>query len=145
VEYAGPKRWCTDPLLDAVFSSYFVQAEQQDIRVRAKLAFPEKLPMDSAELSTVFANALENAIHACAAVPGERREIVCTCISQPALMFEVANPYSGEVRFDRDGLPVTRDPGHGIGTRSIAAFCQKHGAYCVYEAKDGWFHLKIAL
>jgi len=145
VEYTSPERWCADPLLDAVFSSYFAQAGQQGIRIKAKLAFPEKLPVDSAELSTVFANALENAIRVCSALPKERREIVCTCINQPSLMFEISNPYQGDIRFDQAGLPVARDPGHGIGTRSIAAFCEKHDAYCAYEAKDGWFHLKIAL
>jgi len=60
-------------------------------------------------------------------------------------MFEIANPCDGGVRFDRAGLPVANAPGHGIGTRSIAAFCQKYDACCVYEAKDGWFRLKIAL
>jgi len=145
VEYAGPEKWCSDPLLDAVFSSYFAQARRQGIRIRAKLTIPESLPVDSAELSTVFANALENAIHACAALPEERREIVCSCISHPSLMFEVANPYSGELRFDGAGLPVARSAGHGIGTRSIAAFCENHDACCAYEAKDGWFRLRIAL
>jgi len=145
VAYAKPEKWCDHPLLDAVFSSYFAQARQQGIQVKAKLAIPEKLPVDAAELSTVFANALENAIHACAALPEGERELVCTCISHPSLMFQIANPYRGTIRFDQNGCPVAQNPGHGIGTRSIAAFCEKHGACCVYEAKDGWFRLKIAL
>jgi len=145
VEYTRPERWCADPLLDAVFSSYFAQARRQGIRIKAKLAFPEQLPVDAAELCTVFANALENAIHACAALPEGEREIVCTCISHPSLMFEVANPYQGTVSFDKEGRPRSMDPAHGIGTRSISAFCEKHGACCIYEARNGWFHLKVAL
>ncbi len=145
VEYVKPEKWCADPLLDAVFSSYFAQARQQGIRVRARLALPEKLPVDPAELSTVFANALENAIRACAALPEDRRELVCTCISHPSLMFEIANPYRGTLRFNEAGQPIAQAPGHGIGVRSISAFCEKHGACCAYETRDGWFHLKIAL
>ncbi len=145
VEYVKPEQWCANPLLDAVFSSYFAQARRQGIRLKVKLDIPEELPVDPAELSTVFANALENAIRACATLPEEKRELVCTCISHPSLMFEVANPYQGTVRFDETGQPMAQTPGHGIGTRSIAAFCEKHDACCVYEAKDGWFHLKIAL
>jgi len=145
VEYAKPERWCADPLLDAVFSSYFAQARQQGVRVKAKLAIPEELPVDHAELSTVFANALENAIRACAALPEGQRKLVCTCISYPSLMFEIANPYCGTIRFDEAGQPVAQTPGHGIGTRSISAFCEKHSACCVYETRDGWFRLKIAL
>ncbi len=145
VAYAQPERWCADPLLDAVFSSYFAQAKQQGIRVKANLSLPDELPVDPAELSTVFANALENAIRAASNLPPEQREIICTCISHPTLMFEIANPYQGSVNFDKAGLPVSHKRGHGIGTRSIAAFCKKHDACCVYEVKNGWFHLKIAL
>lgn len=145
VEYTRPEKWCENPLLDAVFSAYFAQAEARKIRVRARLSLPEELPVDAAELSTVFANALENAIHACASLPEGQRELVCTCISHPSLMFEIANPYRGPLRFDEHGLPLAQTPGHGIGTRSIAAFCEKHDACCVYETRDGWFRLKIAL
>ncbi len=145
VEYAQPERWCADPLLDAVFSSYFAQARRQGIRIKARLDIPEELGVDAGELSTVFANALENAIHACAALPEEQRELVCTCISRPSLMFEIANPYEGTIRFDDHGMPQAQAPGHGIGTRSISAFCEKHDACCLCEARDGWFHLKIAL
>ena len=145
VEYAKPQKWCENSLLDAVFSAYFAQAETRKIRVKAKLSLPEELPVDAAELSTVFANALENAIHACASLPEGQRELVCTCISHPSLMFEIANPYRGPLRFDERGLPLAQTPGHGIGTRSIAAFCEKHDACCVYETRDGWFRLKIAL
>lgn len=140
-----PVRWCQNPVLDAVFSSYLEQARRQGIQVEASLAIPEALPVDALELSAVFANALENAIHACACLPEGQRKIVCRCLNRPQLMFEVANPYSGQVSFDAGGLPVSTRRGHGIGTRSIAAFCEKHGALCSYEAKDGWFRLRVVL
>lgn len=140
-----PVRWCQNPVLDAVLASYFNQAKRLDIQVEATLAIPDELPVDAAELSTVFANALENAIHACAELrPGERK-IVCKCISRPGLMFEVANTCAGEVRLDRNGLPLAGRRGHGIGTRSIAAFCEKHGAVCSYEVKNGWFKIRVVL
>ncbi len=140
-----PVRWCQNPLLDAVLASYFQQAQRQGIRVEANLAIPAELPVDGAELSTVFANALENAIHACAGMPAGARRIVCKCVNRPRLMFEVANTYTGEVRFDGGGLPLAGRRGHGIGTRSIAAFCEKHGAACFYEAQDGWFKVRVVL
>ena len=140
-----PVRWCQNSVLDAILSSYFGQAKRQGIQVEASLAIPDELPVDAAELSTVFANALENAIHACAELPEGERKIVCKCISRPGLMFEVANTCAGEIRLDRNGLPVAGRRGHGIGTRSIAAFCEKHGAVCFYEVKDGWFRIQVVL
>lgn len=138
-----PVRWCQNPVLDAIFSSYFNQANRQGIEVQATLAIPDELVVDAAELATVFANALENAIHACAELPEGERRIVCKCINRPQLMFEVANTYAGKVSFDARGLPVAAHRGHGIGTRSIAAFCEKYGAAYFYEAEDGWFKIRV--
>ena len=138
------RRWCLHPVLDAVFSAYFRQAEVEGIKVEADIDAPADLPVNAVELSTVFANALENAIHAVSKLPQEQRVIRCRCICQPQLMFYVANPYSGEVRFDENNRPVTDSTMHGIGTRSIAAYCEKYGAVCEYSAKDGMFIIRIA-
>ena len=137
------KRWCLNPVLDAVFSAYFRQAGANDIRIEADIDLPEELPMDAAELSTVFANALENAIHAVQKLPAEQRVIRCKCIYRPQLMFRVSNPYEGTVQFDKNGRPVADGSAHGFGTRSITAYCEKHGAECEYRAKDGWFTVQI--
>ena len=138
------KRWCLHPVLDAMFAACFKQAETGGIRIEADLDIPADIPVDALALSTVFANALENAVHAVSELPQEQRVIRCKCISQPQLMFCVSNPYAGSVRFDENDRPVTDDADHGIGTRSIAAYCEKFGAVCRYRAENGWFHIQIA-
>ena len=145
LEKLRPRRFCSNPILDAVFSSYCAQAERDGIRMELSLAIPDQLPVSVEELSTVFANAMENAIHACQKLPREERVIRCKCISSPQLMFKISNPYSGEVRFDESGIPVAEREGHGIGSRSIQAFVRKYGAYHAYQTRDGWFTLTIAL
>ncbi len=137
------RRWCANPVLDAVFAACFKQAEKANVRVEASLDIPREVPLDTVELSTVFANALENAIHAVRQLPEDERVIRCKCILHPQLMFRVSNPYPGEVAFDEKGWPVAADPAHGLGTRSIAAYCEKHGAVCEYSAGGGWFHIRI--
>lgn len=138
------KRWCLNPVLDAMFAAYFKQAEAAGIKIEADLDIPADIPVNALALSTVFANALENAIHAVKGLPQEQRVIRCRCICQPQLMFCVSNPYAGEVRFDENDCPVAESTMHGIGTRSIAAYCEKYGAVCRYSAEDGWFSIKIA-
>lgn len=139
----APKRWCATPILNAMFSAYFGMAETEGIRIEAELDIPAELPVDEAELSTVFANALENAVYAVRELPEERRVIRCKCIRFPRLMFRISNPYEGEVRFDDDGFPISPVDGHGLGTRSIAAYCEKHDAMCAYTAEGGWFTVQI--
>ena len=144
-EAAPPVQWCRNSVINAALSSYFYRAKQGGIAIDAKLSIPESLPVDAAELSMVFANALDNAIKACGALPKEKRKIICKCIQSPCLMIQIENTYTGEVEFNGDGIPVSKETGHGIGTRSILAFCEKYNALCRYQAKDGWFRIRISL
>ena len=138
-------RWCRSTVLDAVFSSYFDQAHRQDIRVETHIALPEPLPVDEQELAIVFANALENAIHACMALPRDRRIIRCRVIHRPSLMLEISNPCASTVQFSDEGLPISARQGHGLGVQSIRAFCRKYGALCHYQYQDSWFTLQVVL
>lgn len=138
-----PLKWCKNSVLNAVFAYYFACAETEHIRIDAELDFPKDLSVDVTELSTVFANMLENAINAVRVLPENKRVIRCKGIHNPQVMFRVSNPYQGEVAFDRQGCPITKEPDHGIGTRSIAAYCEKHNAYCAYEVRDGLFEAYI--
>ena len=138
-------RRCRPPVLDAVLSSYFDQAENQGIPVEAKIALPDTLPVDEGELAVVLANALENAIHANLALPPERRKLRCRMRGTPGIMLEISNPCAGDVAFDSGGLPVASQAGHGIGTQSISSFCRKNGAVCRYDLTDGWFRLQLVL
>ena len=94
-----------------------MQAEQLNISMEIKVALPKELPVDAFELSIVFANALENAIQAVKGVPEEQRRIICKSVMYPRFMIEIANTYTGEITFDRHGVPLAEKLGHGIGIR----------------------------
>lgn len=135
--------WCSPPVLDAVFSSYFNQAVQQDIEVDAKIALPDRLPVEEGELAIVLANALENAIQANQELPYGHRKIRCRMVGTPSVMLEISNPCSGSISFDSDGLPQSGQKGHGLGVQSIFAFCRKTGAVYKFDMTDGWFRLRL--
>ena len=137
--------WCRPPVLDAVFASYFDQAQRQGVRVEAKIALPDTLPVNEGELAIVLANALENAIHANLELPREQRNIHCKMVGTPSIMLEVSNPCTGAVLFDGEGLPVAQRKGHGLGVQSICAFCRKNGATCQFDLTDGWFRFRLVL
>lgn len=138
-------RWCRPPVLDAVLSSYFEQAGHHGIRVEASISLPDTLSTEEGELAIVVANSLENAIHANLELPPEQREIRCKMVGLPGIMLEISNPCTGDVSFDSNGLPVTRQEGHGLGVQSISAFCKKNGAVCQFDLIDGWFRFRLIL
>ena len=138
--------YCDNAVLDALIAYYAEKAQEQGICVTARMDLGESLPADEMELSTVFANALENAIHACCKLPeGAERRIELTAVSSPHFCIEVANTYTGEVSFDEEGFPVTQEPGHGLGARSIAAFMKKYDAVYSYKLSDGVFHFQFLI
>ncbi len=137
--------YCKDILLNATLSSYLGQAKKAGLVLETHLSFPDTLPVDSGEFSVVIANALENAIKACCSLPEEQRVIICKCIYKPGLMFEISNPCQDGIVFSKEGIPLSDEKEHGIGTRSMIAFCKKYGALCSFSLEEGWFTLKIVL
>ncbi len=142
---AAPVRFCSDPILNATLAAYLRRAERSGVAVEQRLSLPETLPVDSAELAICFSNALENAINACEQLPESQRKIVIRCIHKPQFMLEIKNTCRRRISFGKNGLPQSNRSGHGIGTRSIVAFCEKHNAFYSFSAEDGWFRLVIAL
>ena len=138
-------RWCRPPVLDAVFSSYFDQAQNQNISVETKISLSDTLSVNEGELAIVLANALENAIHANLELPPQQRKIRCKMVGTPSVMLEISNPCASAVIFDSNGLPVAPREGHGLGVQSISAFCRKNGAVCQFGLTNGWFHMRLVI
>lgn len=56
----------------------------------------------------------------------------------------MTNPCENTVRFE-GGVPVSDQPGHGIGAQSICAIVQKYGGVYSFLLKDGQFILRLSL
>jgi len=135
--------YCSHAILDAVLSSYLQQAKRKGIRVNTKINFPDSLPANESELATVFANAIENAIHACEQIEPAKRYIEVTVLTQPCFMLQVRNSFDGVIAFDEDEVPISPKKGHGFGTRSVVTFCERNNAFYEFKTEDKDFFLKI--
>lgn len=138
--------YCENHTINAILSYYLQNAKEEGIEVKTKLNISEELPVDVMEICTVFANAIENAVNACRRIPeGEKKTIELICVSKPHFVFEIANTFIGNVQFDEDGFPLSKEKGHGIGTMSIAAFVKKNHAVIGYKTNDGMFRVRLLL
>ena len=145
LENPDEERYCKNAILNAVFSSYLKQAKNKGISVKTSLNISDELPIEVEALSVVIANALENAIHACEKVPKKERFIKCRCIAEPQFMLQISNTFDGNIKLDEEGRPLAAKEGHGIGTRSILAFCEKNHAMLDYKIEDNIFALRIVV
>lgn len=141
--YRPLENYCKFTLLDAVLSSYLQEAKRKNIRISAKITLPDSLPVKESELATVFANALENAIHACEKLNPEERYIEVKTIAIPCLMLMVKNSFDGVIAFDEEGIPISPKKEHGFGTRSIVTFCEKNRAFHEFKIDEQNFILKV--
>lgn len=145
IETPDEARYCKNAILNAVFSSYLKRAKNKGIGVKTSLNISDELPVEVEELSVVIANALENAICACEKLPENERFIKCRCIAEPQFMLQISNTFDGSVQLDEEGRPLATKEGHGIGTRSILAFCEKNHAMVDYKIEDNIFALRIVV
>lgn len=138
------QQYCKNPVVNSVLSVFHEQARVQGIATEFQVGFPSDPPIDPLELGVVLANALENAIHACMEVnEGERKVGLIFRFFGDRLIFQVTNPYVGEIPFDENGVPIAMREGHGNGCRSIAAFTKKYHSTVDYRAENGVFTLCI--
>lgn len=124
---------CENPALDAIIRYYLEKAREKGIQTEYHLDIPARLSVSDAELSVVFANALENAIRACENLgEGKSKKIMISCASRPKFVMQISNT-CGKVSFNQDGFPISSREGHGLGIKSIQAFAEKNNALLDYE------------
>ena len=138
-------RYTHSAIIDAVLSVYIKKAEQVGIDLKLGFAFPDSFEAGESELATALANAIENAIHACEKLPVDKRSLEIKVLCKPKFIIMVRNSFAGSVEFDENGIPQNTEDGHGFGTRSIAAFCNKIGGYYEFKAENGVFTLFMHL
>ena len=97
------------------------------------------------QLAIAISNLLENAIHACEKVPEAERFIIITAKFKEQLLLEISNSCAGPVLLDDNGHPVSKEEGHGIGTRSVLDFVNKTNSEIIYIAEEDKFKVRMII
>lgn len=143
------RNWCENAAVNAVLSAYLSQAEETGCLVEAEVTLPGKLSVEELDLCVTLANALENALHACQAMPeGNPRNIKLelTMTDHRRLTLHVENSCAQAVEIGDDGFPVGEwKEGHGQGLKSIAAVAEKYNGVFQCDCANGTFGLRVVL
>lgn len=138
--------YCGDMTVNAVLSVKDTVMRENSIPLTVKLDIREDMPYEKADICVLFANALDNAIESCLALPEEKRFIELTARHQKGILaFSVKNPTKG----DRPkGLPSTTKSDkkrHGYGLRSIETIVQHYRGNMEIRTDNGVFELFLYL
>ena len=102
--------------------------------------------MDSADVFSLFGNAIDNAIECVVSEPEEKRIISLTiCKKGQMCLIRMENYCSQKLDF-REGLPVTTKGDqnvHGFGTKSIRYIVNRYDGEVNMYLEDGKYHLDM--
>ena len=135
-----PLRFCENETVNLILSAFANRAKQSGILLEIEARLPDALPFSDTELCSLLSNALENAIHACEKIIENNNRLIRVRVysKNTKLCIDIRNSYQAEPLFHED-LPVSKEPGHGFGTKSMVYIVEKHGGVFQFSIKDGWF------
>ena len=147
IESQKVRVFCENETVNLILSSYAGRAEESGIPLRVRAEVPHFIPVAETDLCVLLSNALENALHACQRLrqAGQPCDIELVVYEKSGKFFlQVTNTCPPGVTFEK-GLPVTREPGHGIGVRSICSIAERYNGMYSFSEKDGRFVLRVSL
>ena len=136
-------------IIDALLNDKSEKAAQ----VQAQITFSGYSPtvgITSADLCTVFANAIDNAIEACAKDESdtEKQIEIRSDFQQGFYQLRITNPVFEKVEI-RNGNQIRTSKEdaslHGFGVANIVRTAQKYGGDAVMTAENGLFALEVSL
>ncbi len=139
--------FCDNKIVNELLTIYAARCQKNGFKLRAKADVPERFPMQEIELTSLVANALENALEAQDGIPVEKRYIQFELTYDGRKMkLMTKNPCSDNIVFMENGLPQsTKAIQSGIGTRQIKTIASKYGGAASFSVENGTFILKAVM
>lgn len=138
------REFCANDLINATLALYHYHLGNLEIPLQQKINLPREMPGMDTDVAIVLSNLLENALHASMKQPVINREVrVSAQYDGGQFVLSVANRFEEPLLFDREGLPYSEEPGHGIGMISLRNFIHKYKAKCDFHQQDGWVTVSL--
>ena len=133
--------------LDAIANHYDEAAKSQEVTIYWNIKVGETLPIKESDMCAVMGNLVENALKAAAELSGDDRliNVRVGILQEETLVISVDNPYQGMIILDKNGLPVTDKPNHGIGLRSVRNIVERYKGSMEIETHNGIFNVSILM
>ena len=147
IESQKVRAFCENETVNLILSAFAGRAEESGVPLRVRAEVPHFIPVAETDLCVLLSNALENALHACQRLRqvGQPCDIELVVYEKSGKFFlQVTNTCPPGVTFEK-GLPVTHEPGHGIGVRSIYSIAERYNGMYSFSEKDGRFVLRVSL
>lgn len=139
-------RYCENDALNLILSSYADLAKNSGIDLQFLVTATNFARFQITDLCSLFANALENAIHACEKIPSSKKRYIILKVYEKnnRICINIANNYIQNPVFENE-IPISHEADHGIGVKSMVSVVEKyHGVYGFF-AEKGEFRFQASL
>lgn len=146
IEANSVKTFCENEAANLIFSAFDRRTQDYGIPIKINAGIPQVVPLSESDLCVLLSNALENALHACQRLKekGLLGTIEVLAYQENEKIFlQFTNSCGSEITFDH-GIPVTDNPGHGIGVHSICAIVERYNGIYAFSLKDNKFILQVS-
>lgn len=146
IQGAAIEEYCGNYAVNLILSSYISKARDAEIATETDISLPANNPISDMDLCVILANAIDNAINACSHIANvQDRFLKISCAAKNGrLLLQIVNSYAGVVQWENN-QPVTTEPDHGVGIKSITAVTQKYDGLCSFTADQGIFRVSMVL
>lgn len=142
------QRYCENDAVNLILSAFVGQAKKTGVTMQVLGYLSDFILASDSDLCVLLSNALENALHACAPLVEAGQDCVIDVNFHERgkkFFLQITNPCQQEkVRLVK-GIPVTDQPGHGLGVQSICSVVAKYGGLYDFSVQDGTFILRLSL
>ncbi len=136
---------CSNKILSAVMSQKISLAESKGITVETKIEDMTLDFMDETDITSIFANLMDNAIESCEEVMDKKVISVKMCRINDFLYIDLMNSFSGKIIQNNGKFKSTKAGHKGYGMLSIQMAIEKYNGYMVTEQKENIFITEIVI
>ena len=139
--------FCENEAANLIFSAFAGRMKEENISLSVKSQIPRNIHVSESDLCVLLSNALENALHACRKLKERELETavgVSAFEKNGKLFLQIINSCDSDITFVQ-GIPVTDQPDHGIGVRSICALVERYEGIYTFEVMEGKFILRVSI
>ena len=137
------KKFSRLPLINAAISIYFRRAEKLGIKITSTIDLPNKILTDESDLAVLLSNLLENAITASKKISSGREISLILRHKDGQNILEITNRYDKKIKIGENGLPYSKETGHGLGMISLEMFIKKYDAFADFSQENEIVQLSL--
>jgi hypothetical protein len=140
IDHTNVIKYSDNESINLIISAYDAKSQEKNIYNEIKITATDFDRFAMLDLCSLLSNAFENAIHACEKISNKDNLYIKLRMytKNNKLCVEIRNSYWVEPIFEQ-GLPISKEQGHGIGTKSITHVVEKYAGLYQFSVINGEF------